>query len=522
MRRCIPLNLVVALVVAVSLNYNLSLELEHALSRTMENEVEVLSPSVAQHSTKTKTTTRPALQILGISSSPEMRTVILQTYLHKNKNNGKHAFSNACPLERYMHNSSCTMAYKFLDESVTETNWWKDLAENDVLLTPHQNNINPLVLWTTGKTILYPKYLTSALNQVWNNDASNDHLIYATASSTDCRRIRPKSDQRVCNKLTGTLTVASYQTVLRTRSCWSVSQQDLEQCRTSLNLTIHQLPRQLQQPDPDSFLTFWNTWLVSWNELPSKLTYITAKFGIQNKFRNQVGRSRSALLSVGLDQEQVHAYYEFPDFIMEDPRWKLHLEFLDDSVIPPVRPKGGGYYFWKAPLMLHHLEQSKDGDFIVYADIDRRDHIKWLKNLLQFMHQSNTSLALYETDLLERQYNKRDAYQYYCSEANQDQVKDSTRQYGSSLVVIRKTPTILSFLKDWQDGMTHYTMLNDRPSSEVEDVEDFVHHKHDQSLLSVLLKCHHAQAYNERLVFEGANNSNKNSSTDWPVHVFRI
>jgi hypothetical protein len=108
-------------------------------------------------------------------------------------------------------------------------------------------------------------------------DTSND-LIYATASSTDCSRIRPKSDQRVCNKLTGTLTVASYQT-----------------------------------------------------------------------------------------------------------------------------------------------EQSKDGDFIVYADVDRNkdQNNKWLMNLLQFMHLSNTSLALYEMDLLERQYNKRDAYQYYCGAANQ-------------------------------------------------------------------------------------------------------
>jgi hypothetical protein len=286
----------------------------------MKSEAEALSPSLSQHSTKTNTATRPALQILGISSSPEMRTVILQTYLdnYKNisKNNSKHAFSNSCPLERYMYNSSCTMAYKFLDESLTETNWWKYLVENDGLLAPHQN-INPLILWTTGKTILYPKYLTSALNQVWNG-ASND-LVYATASSTDCSRIRPKSDQRVCNKLTGTLTVASYQTVLRTRSCWSVSQ-DSEQCRTALNVTIHQLPRQLQQPDSGSFLNFWNKWLVSWNELPSKLTYITAKFGKENKFRNQVERSRNGLLSVGLDREQVHAYYEFPDFIMDDPR----------------------------------------------------------------------------------------------------------------------------------------------------------------------------------------------------------
>jgi hypothetical protein len=151
----------------------------------MKSEAEALSPLLSQHTTNNKTTTRPGLQILGISSSLEMRTVILQTYLdnYKNKNNSKHAFSNACPLERYMRNSSCTMAYKFLDQSLTETNWWKCLVENiDVLLTPHQN-INPLNLWTTGKTILYPEYyLKSALNQVWNDLAPQVPFYFLIAS----------------------------------------------------------------------------------------------------------------------------------------------------------------------------------------------------------------------------------------------------------------------------------------------------------------------------------------------------
>lgn len=401
---------------------------------------------------------------------------------------------------------------------MTEADWWQYLLTvdegSDIMVG--QKSSNRFVLWTTGNTILYPKHLISVLNGVWKTAAFGD-LFYAAAPSVDCSRVRPKPDQKVCNKLSGTLTVATFPTVLRTRSCWLLSQ-DAEQCRAELNLSTYQLPRQLRQPDSGGFLFFWNKWLVSWNDLPSQLSYVTAKFGKDN-FRNLVELSQSALLSLGLDETQVHAYYEFPDFIMNDSRWKLHLEFLDDSVIPPVRPKGGGYYFWKAPLIMHHLkESSKEGDFIVYSDVGRRDPNKWLSNLLQFMHLSNTSLALYETDLLERQYNKRDAYQYYCGE-NQDPVQDTTYQLGSSMVVVRKTEAMVAFLNEWQNGMTHYTMLNDRPSK-LEDVEDFVQHKHDQSLLSVILKCRYSQAYTERQLFDVTTETT--SSAAWPVYVFQI
>eukprot|EP00980_Cylindrotheca_fusiformis_P018741 scaffold6241_cov129-Cylindrotheca_fusiformis.AAC.18 len=512
MRKARPLSCyLVAFAIILSLSYNLSTLEKYTSIAYGVNEME---PSPLWY--VSNKAPPPAIQVLGISSSSEMKDVILQTYLAARSDKNKHAFSNTCPLEHFTHNSSCTMPFKFLDESLSETSWWKYLFEESEFSTLHQDK-SRFILWTTGETILYPKNLESDFHQV-RNDASSD-LFYAAAPLTDCSRVRLKADRRVCDRLSGRLTIASYETVLRTRECWSTSQ-DTDQCRASLNVTTHQLPRQLRQPDPQSFLDFWDKRLVSWNTLPSQISYITAKFGKASKFRSQVQHARDVLMSLGFADEQIHAYYDFPDFILNDGRWKLHLEFLDDTVIPPVRPKGGGYYFWKAPLILHHLKQLNNGDFVVYANIDHKDHNKWLAKLLKFMHTSNTSLALYETDFLERQYTKRDAYQLYCG-SHQDPAEDGTLQYGSSFIVVRNAPSVQAFFYEWLEGVAHYILLNDRPSR-LEEVEDFVQHKNDQSLLSVLLKCGHSQAYVKRQVVNNNILNDSMVSSSRRLHVFSI
>lgn len=468
--------------------------------------------------------------ILGIATrSKKMENTIRQTYLSTTNNNSQHAFSNPCPFvgSKNYSTTNCKVLYKFVNDENQEDaiNWW-----DDVVIDSQFDNGDPLILWTTDQTMLYPPTLERLLNQLGDSSPSSssnsrERIFYASTKERDCRRIRPRFDQRVCTKLTGTLIAVPLNVLKQTRSCWSGSKNNEEKNRHNLNddclkrhnIPVLDLPRQLHQPDADSFLNEWNNWLMRWNDLPGRLVYITAKFGQDNKFRNQVERTRVALLSLGLDARQIYAYYQFPDFILNDPMWKLHLEFLDDTVIPPVRPRGGGYWFWKAPLMLHHMDKVRDGDFIVYANINSKDQNKVLIDLIHFMERTNTSLALNQAEYLERRYVKRDVYHYYCG-INQDPANDQSRQYKSRFIVVRKTQGSQEFLEDWQNDLARYQMLNDSPSK-MEDVEDFDHHFNEQSFLSLLLKCRHSGTYKERLVFETDNNA---TTKVGPIHTFHL
>jgi hypothetical protein len=191
-----------------------------------------------------------------------------------------------------------------------------------------------------------------------------------------------------------------------------------------------------------------------------------------------------------------------------------HLEFLHNATL---KPKGAGYWFWKAPLLLHHLNDAANtdwGDVVIYADVDLRDHCKWLMPLIQNMLSTNTTMALYQVEYRDRNYTKRDAYEYYCGASYY--IPDDSRQYAGGWLVVRKTPGTMQFLQEWQEGLTKYELLNDSPSV-LPNVPGFDYHLHDQSLLSMLLKCRYTQAYEERRIFEGAE-----TLKDWQVHLFQI
>jgi hypothetical protein len=42
------------------------------------------------------------------------------------------------------------------------------------------------------------------------------------------------------------------------------------------------------------------------------------------------------------------------------------LKFLND---PELNDLGAGYWFWKAPLLEHHMNQLEEGDFVVFNNL---------------------------------------------------------------------------------------------------------------------------------------------------------
>jgi hypothetical protein len=67
-----------------------------------------------------------------------------------------------------------------------------------------------------------------------------------------------------------------------------------------------------------------------------------------------------------------YAYSGVPSFLTEDSQWQRHTRSLQNETDNSAR--GGGYWFWKPNLMLHHLKQNlEDGNLLIYADNDWND-----------------------------------------------------------------------------------------------------------------------------------------------------
>jgi hypothetical protein len=62
---------------------------------------------------------------------------------------------------------------------------------------------------------------------------------------------------------------------------------------------------------------------------------------------------------------------------------------------------------------------------------------------------------------LERKYTKRDVDVYYC---HKEPLADQSLQCAGGWLVVQKTAGIMAFMKQWQEGLSNYTLLDDSPS----------------------------------------------------------
>ena len=297
--------------------------------------------------------------------------------------------------------------------------------------------------------------------------------------------------------------------------------------------TIHfiDIPRQPKITNCETYQHEWSRFITTIQETRSKLNqhktssasssscrwneifFVTAKFGRRPQtFAPQVTTRRNTLLlHYGVPTDQLVTYDTFPDYIIQDPRWESHLQFTTND---SLSAKGGGYWFWKAPIVQYHLKRLPPSDqaVLVYADVDLSEHMMWIESLVHTMRVENLTLALYQTTKLMRQWTKPSVYQAMCSKhPDYDPRQDQSVQFAAGFLVLRRTPGVLHLMEEWSKAMSRLDWLVDDEeesptttsttttyttrtattsvSHTTHPSDDFREHRHDQSLLSCLIQC---------------------------------
>lgn len=267
-----------------------------------------------------------------------------------------------------------------------------------------------------------------------------------------------------------------------------------------------------------------------------RLHYISAKFDVgpdEKTTPDAIMKSHSRKIKqsgVFSDPANLHFYSKFPDWILKDKTWIKHLEYRNKT--RPASSKGSGYWFWKPLLIDHHLHSKavRDGDFVIFSDSDRVDFLSWIGLLIETMIIQKADLAVEQMSFLERQWTKGDAYKYFCqisgppSDDREDGKtapetkflypdEDTSRQYNASFIVVRRNSRILQFVGAWLWATRDYNMLSDEVSKNP-NAKDFTEHRHDQSFLSLVLKCRHREP--AKTLFPHT------CLRDWKLYTFQI
>lgn len=146
-----------------------------------------------------------------------------------------------------------------------------------------------------------------------------------------------------------------------------------------------------------------------------------------------------------------------------------------------------GYYACKSYFVLKALENIPDNEVLLYVDCGCELNKNGLEKLQQYYQEClETDGVFFTLDLPEIQWTKMDTYRRIIGDNDEYMM---TRQIISGIFFVKNTPMIRELIQEWTnisvENEGHY--LDDSPSQLSND-QIFRENRHDQSILSLLLK----------------------------------
>lgn len=167
-----------------------------------------------------------------------------------------------------------------------------------------------------------------------------------------------------------------------------------------------------------------------------------------------------------------------PDFRRE------HQAILD-------QPRGAGYWLWKPYFVFRTLKTLGPDDTLFYCDSGAH-FICSVRPLFDLL-KDGRDVMVFCLEHQERRYTKRDCFRRL--DCDLPEFAD-TPQRLATMHLWRSTPRTLALAEEWLALSTDPGLLTDL-ESESPNYPDFVDHRHDQSILSLLTKRYGIEAFRD-------------------------
>lgn len=153
------------------------------------------------------------------------------------------------------------------------------------------------------------------------------------------------------------------------------------------------------------------------------------------------------------------------------------------------QPRGVGYWLWKPYLILKALEKLEDNDILFYCD-SGIEFIKNIDELIPIMDSTDQKMLAFRLDDIHpnKRWTKRDCF----VNLGLDEEKYANHiQLLASYIIMRKNDFIISFMKEWLQYAEDYRNITDSTNEcGLPNYFEFVDHRHDQSIYSLLALKH--------------------------------
>jgi hypothetical protein len=237
-------------------------------------------------------------------------------------------------------------------------------------------------------------------------------------------------------------------------------------------------------------------------------------------------------------RSQAEGMYCYDHIVVADQSY-LNIDFRErykDKLANKVR--GYGYWCWKPQVILQLLDQVNDGDIIQYTDAGCHLNTNGKLRLLEYFdltEQSESGILAFTAvppefhdpavslpDLRECRWCKADLFEFLNVIDNKSVTHSPT--IGATIIFVKKNKNSQAIIRQWLNVIeASFSLIDDSPSKS-NNLPEFVEHRHDQSIFSILCKLNHVALVSS---YEYGYPSKHSSAPDWkilksyPIHARR-
>lgn len=144
--------------------------------------------------------------------------------------------------------------------------------------------------------------------------------------------------------------------------------------------------------------------------------------------------------------------------------------------------RGFGLWFWKPYLIMKAMDEINEGDYLFYCD-SGAVFIDDIHQLIPDLETSGKSMMVFEQPLRACCFTKGETYHLLgCNDF-------SGNQLLGGYIFLRKCEESYKYMQGWHIAMTDLRVLSgEKFLPEVKDHRDFVSHREDQSVFTLLCK----------------------------------
>jgi len=155
-----------------------------------------------------------------------------------------------------------------------------------------------------------------------------------------------------------------------------------------------------------------------------------------------------------------------------------------------------GCYLWKPYFVNKALNDIAEGDFLIYMDGAGGYYRSNVAPIIACMTRNNIDMVgSRRYKYLEKHWTKRDAFVYM--DCDKGEYTDQ-HQCWAGMFVLRKTANTCRIMEEWLEYAQDYRIITDAPNTcGLDNYEGFEENRHDQSILSLLMRKHHVRIIEE-------------------------